>query len=312
MQVSGTSGSSITELMAMLQQLYHSDSSSTASTTSTASSASTVDQNAATATAVDNSIAASGFLSSSSSLSSTSLMALLQTQSFDDASTTQTTGQATDATFAKWAATADSNGDGLISKAEFEAAVPSNITATQADQLFASIDTAGTGTVSAAQLRQGLQTAIAAGPTTTAAPTGGTDRLFEALDTNGDGTISESEFEADAGSSVTKAQADAVFAQLDLDGDGTLTPGEFAEALVGGGTTAAAAGTSIANAATTSQNQALEILSQLDVSSTDNSSNGLLDGTFTSLLDTLDANQQSTNSIQESSNNLAGLLDGLG
>ena len=36
------------------------------------------------------------------------------------------------------------------------------------------------------------------------------------------------------------------------------------------------------------------------------------EGTFTSLLDTLDANQQSTNSIQESNDNLANLLDGLG
>jgi len=300
MQVSGTSGSSITELMAMLQQLYHSDSSSTAS------SASTVDQNAATATAVSNSIAASGFLSSSSSLSSTSLMALLQTQSFDDASTTQTTGQATDATFAKWASTADSNGDGLISKTEFEAAVPSNITAAEADQLFASIDTAGTGTVSVAQLRQGLAASTA--------PTGGTDRLFAALDTNGDGTITQAEFEADAGSGITKAEADAVFAQLDLNGDGSITPGEFAEALVGGGTTAAAAGTSIASAATTSQDQALEILSQLDISSTpsSSSSSGLLDGTFTGVLDTLDANQQSTASIQGSTDNLASLLEGLG
>jgi len=308
MQVSGTSGSSITELMAMLQQLYHSDSSSTAS------SASTVDQNAATATAVSNSIAASGFLSSSSSLSSTSLMALLQTQSFDDASTTQTTGQATDATFAKWASTADSNGDGLISKTEFEAAVPSNITAAEADQLFASIDTAGTGTVSVAQLRQGLAAAIAAGPAASTAPTGGTDRLFAALDTNGDGTITQAEFEADAGSGITKAEADAVFAQLDLNGDGSITPGEFAEALVGGGTTAAAAGTSIASAATTSQDQALEILSQLDISSTpsSSSSSGLLDGTFTGVLDTLDANQQSTASIQGSTDNLASLLEGLG
>ena len=310
MQVSGTSGSSITELMAMLQQLYHSDSSSTASTTSTASSASTVDQNAATATAVDNSIAASGFLSSSSSLSSTSLMALLQTQSFDDASTTQTTGQATDATFAKWAATADSNGDGLISKAEFEAAVPSNITPAQADQLFATIDTQGTGSVTAAQLRQGLTAAIAAGPVA-AAPSGGTNRLFEALDTNGDGNVTKAEFEADRATGVTQAQADAVFAQLDLNGDGNLSPGEFGEALVGGSATAAAAGTTTTTAASSSAARALDILSGLGSDGTDGA-NSLLNGTFASFVSTLDANQQSAGSIQTSTSSLASFLDGLG
>jgi len=307
MQAISTSGSSITQLMAMLQQLYHQDSSSTASSSS--STASTVDQNAATATAVSNSIAASGFLAGSA-LTNASLMTLLQSQSFDDAATNSSTGQSTDATYAKWAATADSDDNGLISKAEFEAAVPSNISATQADQLFASIDTQGTGSVSAAQLRQGLAAAIAAGPVA-ATPSGGTNRLFEALDTNGDGTVTKAEFEADRATGVTQAQADAVFAQLDLNGDGNLTPGEFGEALVGDSATAAAAGTTTPTAAASSASRALDILSGLGSDDT-SGANSLLNGAFASFVNTLDANQQSAGSIQTSTSSLASFLDGLG
>lgn len=307
MQAISTSGSSITQLMTMLQQLYHQNSSSTASSSS--STTSSVDQNAATATAVSNSIAGSGFLASSA-LTNASLMALLQSQSFADAATNNSSGQSTDATFAKWTATADSDDNGLISKAEFEAAVPSNISATQADQLFATIDTQGTGSVTAAQLRQGLAAAIAAGPVA-AAPSGGTNRLFEALDTNGDGNITQAEFEADRATGVTQAQADAVFAQLDLDGDGNLTPGEFGEALVGGSATAAAAGTTTTTAASSSAARALDILSGLGSGDT-NGANSLLNGAFASFVGTLDANQQSAGSIQTSTSSLASFLDGLG
>ena len=310
MQAIGTSGSSITQLMTMLQQLYHQDISSTASSSSsTASTTSTVDQNAATATAVSNSIAGSGFLAGSA-LTNASLMTLLQSQSFDDAATNNSSGQSTDATYAKWAATADSDGNGLISKAEFEAAVPSNITPAQADQLFATIDTQGTGSVTAAQLRQGLTAAIAAGPVA-AAPSGGTNRLFEALDTNGDGNVTKAEFEADRATGVTQAQADAVFAQLDLNGDGNLSPGEFGEALVGGSATAAAAGTTTTTAASSSAARALDILSGLGSDGTDGA-NSLLNGTFASFVSTLDANQQSAGSIQTSTSSLASFLDGLG
>jgi Ca2+-binding EF-hand superfamily protein len=315
MQAISNSGSSIIQLMTMLQQLYHPDSSSTASSTSstassasTASTASTVDQNAATANAISNSIAASGFLAAGA-LSNASLMTLLQSQSFDDAATNRSTGQATDATYAKWAATADSNDNGLISKSEFEAAVPSNITAAQADQLFSSIDTQGTGSVTAAQLRQGLTAAIAAGPVAPA-PTGGTNMLYAALDTNGDANITKAEFEQDRASGVTQDQADAVFAQLDGDGDGNLTPGEFGQALVGGSAASAAAGTTTTTPASSSAQRALDILSQLGSGDT-SGTNSLLDGAFTSFVNILNANQQSASSIQNSGSSLASFLDGL-
>jgi Ca2+-binding EF-hand superfamily protein len=309
MQAISNSGSSIVELMTMLQQLYHQNSSSTAS------SASTVDQNAATATAVANSIAGSGSLTSGSSLSSASLMTLLQSQSFDDAATNRTTGQVTDAVFAKWAATADHNGDGTISKAEFEAAVPSNITQAQADQLFASIDTKGTGSVTASQLRQGLAAAIAAGPVA-AAPTGGTNRLFEALDTDGDGNVTLAEFEQDRAAGITKAEADAVFARLDTNGDGDLTPAEFGQALAANSTTTAgAAGQPTAGSspsgATPEQDGTLAILSGLTSAGTVNSIS-LLNGDFSNFLNTLDTNQQSASAIQGSAGSLSSFLDSLG
>jgi Ca2+-binding EF-hand superfamily protein len=306
MQPISAGSSSIVELMAMLQQLYHpessstaSSSSSTASSTSSTSTVSTTDQNAGTATAVENSIAASGYLSSTA-LASGSLMALLESQSFDDASTTSITGSFSDATFDKWISTADSNHDGLISKTEFEAAVPSNVTTAQADALFASIDTAGTGTVTAAQLRAGLQSAVAAGPTA-ATPTGGTDRLFEALDTNGDGTVTEAEFEADAAGKLTQAQADAVFADLDIDGNGSLSATEFGFALGTQSAPVDANGDTVTSPFAASQTRALEILSSLPSSTT-------FDSGISGLLDTLGANGSSATSIQNSNDSLASLL----
>ena len=304
MDAISNNGSSITELMAMLQQLYHQSGSTTASS----SSSSATDQNAATATAVANSIVGSGSLSASA-LSNASLMTLLQSQSFDDAVTTRTTGQITDATYAKWAGVADKNGDGTISKTEFEAAVPSNISAAQADQLFNSIDTKGTGSVTAAQLRQGLTAAIAAGPVA-AAPAGGTNRLFQALDTNGDGNLTRAEFEKDAAGSITQDQADATFASLDPDGTGSINARQFGQALVDGGTTSTSS-TSGQSGASTSQARALDILSQLTSGGT-TTTQSLLNGDYASVLGTLDANQQSATSIQNSSSNLADFLDGLG
>lgn len=304
MDAISNNGSSITELMAMLQQLYHQSSSTTASS----SSSSATDQNAATATAVANSIVGSGSLSASA-LSNASLMTLLQSQSFDDAVTTRTTGQITDATYAKWAGVADKNGDGTISKTEFEAAVPSNISAAQVDQLFNSIDTKGTGSVTAAQLRQGLTAAIAAGPVA-AAPTGGTNRLFQALDTDGDGNLTRAEFEKDAAGSITQDQADATFASLDPDGTGSINARQFGQALVDGGTTSTSS-TSGQSGASTSQARALDILSQLTSGGTA-TTQSLLNGDYASVLGTLDANQQSATSIQNSSSNLADFLDGLG
>lgn len=304
MDAISNNGSSITELMAMLQQLYHQSGSTTASS----SSSSATDQNAATATAVANSIVGSSSLSASA-LSNASLMTLLQSQSFDDAVTTRTTGQITDATYAKWAGVADKNGDGTISKTEFEAAVPSNISAAQADQLFNSIDTKGTGSVTAAQLRQGLTAAIAAGPVA-AAPTGGTNRLFQALDTDGDGNLTRAEFEKDAAGSITQDQADATFASLDPDGTGSINARQFGQALVDGGTTSTSS-TSGQSGASTSQARALDILSQLTSGGTA-TTQSLLNGDYASVLGTLDANQQSATSIQNSSSNLADFLDGLG
>ena len=304
MDAISNNGSSITELMAMLQQLYHQSGSTTASS----SSSSATDQNAATATAVANSIVGSGSLSASA-LSNASLMTLLQSQSFDDAVTTRTTGQITDATYAKWAGVADKNGDGTISKTEFEAAVPSNISAAQVDQLFNSIDTKGTGSVTAAQLRQGLTAAIAAGPVA-AAPTGGTNRLFQALDTDGDGNLTRAEFEKDAAGSITQDQADATFASLDPDGTGSINARQFGQALVDGGTTSTSS-TSGQSGASTSQARALDILSQLTSGGTA-TTQSLLNGDYASVLGTLDANQQSATSIQNSSSNLADFLDGLG
>lgn len=122
--------------------------------------------------------------------------------------------------------TADSDGDGRISQAEFVAARTA---------AFARMDANGDGRVTAEE----VQAARAAARTEFMA------RRFAALDSDGDGMISRAEFEAGhtgrggfgrgghgrgemAGDGFTREQAEsraaAMFARMDANGDGYVTP----------------------------------------------------------------------------------------
>jgi len=90
---------------------------------------------------------------------------------------------------------ADTNGDGMISRAEFMA---------QADARFARMDKNGDGVITADEM----------GGMASRGPGGG----LMAADTNHDGKISRAEFEA---------QAAAHFAKLDANGDGQISPDEM-------------------------------------------------------------------------------------
>jgi len=79
--------------------------------------------------------------------------------------------------------------DGLISQSDFEAvAAKFGATKTQADQLFASLDTDGSGSVSNAELLNAMAS-------TGTDPNSATSQaLLKLMDTNGDSTVSGSEF----------------------------------------------------------------------------------------------------------------------
>ena len=91
-------------------------------------------------------------------------------------------------------ARADTNGDGMISRAEFIA---------QADQRFARLDANGDGQLAGDELN---------------GRSGGPSKRLLAADANHDGVITRAEFEA---------QAADRFARLDTNGDGQISPDEM-------------------------------------------------------------------------------------
>jgi Ca2+-binding EF-hand superfamily protein len=154
----------------------------------------------------------------------------------------------------------DSNGDGSISKAEFEQAVTA-VGGTQqaADALYAKFDPNGTGSVSEQQLASLLQSLPhhhhhhgggggAAGGNSAAdaltslfnADGGGPDNsplqiaqnMFTQIDSNGDGSITQSELEqAVTAAGGSTAAADALYAKLDPNGTGSVSEQQFIDAL---------------------------------------------------------------------------------
>ena len=90
----------------------------------------------------------------------------------------------------------DANGDGSVSKDEFLAARPANVSEQQALALFNSIDTQGSGSISLAQFTDHLQAEDAGNQSANAAPppVGGGDsaqaKTYDPLDTNKDGHVS--------------------------------------------------------------------------------------------------------------------------
>jgi Ca2+-binding EF-hand superfamily protein len=121
----------------------------------------------------------------------------------------------------------DTNGDGNISKQEFVAARPSDVSEDQASTLFASFDTSNTGSLTEAQLSEAMQSQ--GGPPTGTPPSDSTlSSMFSSMDTDGNGSVSEAEFLAARPSDVSQDQATALFKSLDTAGTGSLTKDQLA------------------------------------------------------------------------------------
>ncbi|MDK4724681.1 EF-hand domain-containing protein [Rhizobium phaseoli] len=122
----------------------------------------------------------------------------------------------------------DTDGDGLISKAEFVAGRPSDVTEDQAGTLFDSFDSEGAGSLSVDVLTEAMsaqQSDRADGPPPPP-PSADDDQsasLLSDLDTDGDGLVSLEEFMAGKPDDVTESQASQLFALLDSSGTGSLS-----------------------------------------------------------------------------------------
>ncbi|TAX23133.1 EF-hand domain-containing protein [Rhizobium leguminosarum] len=131
----------------------------------------------------------------------------------------------------------DSDGDGYVSKAEFVAARPSDVTEDQAGTLFDSFDSEGAGSLSVDALTEAMsaqQSERAEGPPPPPSSDDDDDdlaSLLSDLDTDGDGLVSKAEFVADRPSDVSEEQAGTLFDSFDSEGSGSLSVDTLTEAM---------------------------------------------------------------------------------
>ena len=158
----------------------------------------------------------------------------------------------------------DTNNDGTIDKAEFVAGAPADVSSTDAGQLFDTLDTSKSGSMSSSDLATAFQqmgsqmqaaliqaqsdsSSTATSSTTSTDGTssgtvqeghhhghhghGGGAKLFDSLDTNGDGTVSKDEFVAGAPQGVSADQASAFFDQISNGNGDSLTKDQFVSGL---------------------------------------------------------------------------------
>ncbi|WSH68857.1 EF-hand domain-containing protein (plasmid) [Rhizobium ruizarguesonis] len=129
----------------------------------------------------------------------------------------------------------DSDGDGYVSKAEFVAARPSDVSEDEAGTLFNSFDSEGSGSLSVDALTEAMsaqQSERAEGPPPP--PPSDDDDLasmLSDLDTDGDGQVSKAEFVAGRPSDVSEDRAGTLFDSFDSEGSGSLSVDTLTEAM---------------------------------------------------------------------------------
>jgi hypothetical protein len=124
---------------------------------------------------------------------------------------------------------ADANGDGKISKTEFESAKPKDGTGPGVEDIFSKIDTNGDGTITEDE------NAVFISSMQAPPPPPSPEEMFTKADTDGDGKLSKAEFSAMApkgGSSPSQeTDTDTVFDEMDTNQDGFVSQAEFTAAM---------------------------------------------------------------------------------
>ena len=157
----------------------------------------------------------------------------------------------------------DTNGDGKVSKEEFVASRPSDVSETNAASLFDKMDSDGTGALSQTQLQEGMEknkpekssrnlgntlsdTVLAAvnqllqslNSSSDADADGDTSDksskdsdMFSKMDTDGNGSVSKQEFLAARPSNVSEDQATKLYSSIDTENTGSITEDQFTSAM---------------------------------------------------------------------------------
>lgn len=132
-------------------------------------------------------------------------------------------GSSSSAQFERMFTKIDTNGDGTVSKDEFVAGAPDDVSADKAASLYDKLDSEGTGALSQSDLASAFQQMAAsmqAGMIQVQSDSSGGDEqpdaadLFEKLDSDGDGTVSREEFVAGRPDDVSEEQASGLFDKL--------------------------------------------------------------------------------------------------
>ncbi|NYT32649.1 EF-hand domain-containing protein [Rhizobium sp. WYCCWR 11128] len=176
----------------------------------------------------------SGQLDEDTSSSADKLLSQLMTLSMNRFSDQSVSGEDEDGGEGMDVAQLDSDGDGYVSRAEFVAARPSDVTEDQANTLFDSFDSESTGSLSVDALAEAMsveQSQRSGGPPPPPAGDDDLASLLSDLDTDGDGSISKDEFVAGRPSDVTEDQAGTLFDSFDSEGAGSLSVDALTEAM---------------------------------------------------------------------------------
>ncbi|WP_434713954.1 EF-hand domain-containing protein (plasmid) [Rhizobium sp. YTUHZ045] len=177
---------------------------------------------------------ASGQLDEDTSSSADKLMAQLMTLAMNRFDQSGSTGEGDGGTGMD-VADLDTDGDGYVSKAEFVAARPSDVSEDQAGTLFDSFDSEGAGSLSVDALAEAMSAQRSERPDGPPPPPPGDDdqlaSMLSDLDTDGDGLVSKAEFVAGRPSDVSEDQAGTLFDSFDSEGAGSLSVDALTEAM---------------------------------------------------------------------------------
>ncbi|NTU77024.1 MAG: hypothetical protein HGA90_04335 [Alphaproteobacteria bacterium] len=144
----------------------------------------------------------------------------------------------------------DTDSSGTLSKDEFVAGRPSDVSESKADALFSSLDSSQSGYLTETQLEnmhppsgQGggfggatldastLSALLQGQDSSSSSSQGGLDDMISAMDTDGDGTITKEEFVAARPSDASETQASSLFDSFDTESAGSLSTTDLKTAM---------------------------------------------------------------------------------